>query len=306
MKDYILCAGGTNLDIHAASLQKTVPFDSNPGNIHTSPGGVARNIAENLSRLGFQTVLLSAVGQDAFGNTLIRDCGENGIDASHLYRDAEHASSVYLDILDECGDLYVAVDDMEITDCLPVSYFKENAALIREAAAVILETNLSAKAIEAVCAIAEEGSVPVYADPVSAAKAPRLLPVLARLHFIKPNRLELSCLTGLPCNTEEEIRTALRVLLENGPEEICVSLGEKGCIYADRNGTLLTEKILHPAVMKNATGAGDSFCAGFAAAELSGFGKKKCLDAGSLCSRLTVESEEAVSRLITPEILRRI
>lgn len=304
MKDYLVCAGGVSLDIHSASANKIVPFDSNPGKVITAPGGVIRNIAENLSRMGFATVLLSAVGKDAFGETLVRDCLEKGIDATHVMHDSCHSSPVYLDVLDETGDMYVAVNDMKISECIPVSYFQENDAIIREAAAVMLDTNLSREAIESVCKIAAMENVPVYADPVSTIKAPRLLSSLPLLHFIKPNRMELSELTGLPCDNEEEIENALTRLLENGPEEVCVTLGKRGSIYADHNGLLLHETIETPAAMKNATGAGDAFCAGFAAAELKGFSKQECLKTGSLCSRLAVESAEAVSRMISPQLLK--
>ena len=48
----LACFGGVNMDLHIQSSVPVILHDSNPGKIHTSPGGVMRNIAENCARLG--------------------------------------------------------------------------------------------------------------------------------------------------------------------------------------------------------------------------------------------------------------
>ena len=77
---FVTVIGGANIDIHGRSNGKLRHKDSNPGTVHTSAGGVARNVAENLARLGVNTRLISAIGTDPHGQMpmrLFRDAGIN-------------------------------------------------------------------------------------------------------------------------------------------------------------------------------------------------------------------------------------
>ena len=51
---YIAGIGGANVDIHGQSLAPIIMRDSNPGKLHTSMGGVVRNVLENCARLGLK------------------------------------------------------------------------------------------------------------------------------------------------------------------------------------------------------------------------------------------------------------
>ena len=60
-RSHILIIGAAGLDTKGRAIGPLQPGTSNPGSIRTSVGGVARNVAENLARLGEHAVLLSAV-----------------------------------------------------------------------------------------------------------------------------------------------------------------------------------------------------------------------------------------------------
>ncbi|MCK9906799.1 PfkB family carbohydrate kinase, partial [Frankia sp. Cpl3] len=60
----LTCIGGANLDRKARSKEKVRLHSSNPVSISESCGGVARNVAENLGRLGCNTSLITCVGED--------------------------------------------------------------------------------------------------------------------------------------------------------------------------------------------------------------------------------------------------
>ena len=64
---YVTVIGGVNVDIVGFPNSPLVAQDSNPGTIRVSFGGVGRNIAENIVKLGVPTKLLSAIGDDVFG-----------------------------------------------------------------------------------------------------------------------------------------------------------------------------------------------------------------------------------------------
>ncbi|MEI8181049.1 PfkB family carbohydrate kinase, partial [Aestuariivirga sp.] len=63
----VIVIGGANVDIKGRSRGSFVAGTSNPGEVTVSAGGVGRNIAENLARLGISVSLVTALGQDANG-----------------------------------------------------------------------------------------------------------------------------------------------------------------------------------------------------------------------------------------------
>ncbi|STE85093.1 putative pyrimidine kinase [Escherichia coli] len=63
-KDYVVIIGSANIDVAGYSHESLNYADSNPGKIKFTPGGVGRNIAQNLALLGNKAWLLSAVGSD--------------------------------------------------------------------------------------------------------------------------------------------------------------------------------------------------------------------------------------------------
>ena len=190
MKNRICVLGGMNMDITGAPHASLCPGDSNPGTVRMTPGGVGRNIAENLARMGFQVELMAPLGNDGFATLLRQACLQDGIGLS-LAPSLPMASSVYLCLMDGRGDMYAAVNDMALCESLSVGQLPLDALPAFDG--VVLDANLPGPVLEAA---ARQATGPLVADPVSAQKAERLLPLLPQLAAIKPNRMEAARLTG--------------------------------------------------------------------------------------------------------------
>ncbi len=108
---FVLVLGGANMDISGSTTQPLVLSDSNPGRIRCAPGGVARNVAENLARLGNTARLLTAVGDDLYGRSLLDATRNAGVDVSSSWVLAGEATSTYLSLHGPDGDMAVAVND---------------------------------------------------------------------------------------------------------------------------------------------------------------------------------------------------
>lgn len=78
-KDYIVIIGSANIDVAGYSHHPLNYADSNPGKIKFTPGGVGRNIAHNLALLGKNAWLLSAVGGDFYGQSLLAQTNQSGV-----------------------------------------------------------------------------------------------------------------------------------------------------------------------------------------------------------------------------------
>ena len=108
---FVLALGGANLDI-VATAQAFQAAESNPGRIRCAPGGVARNVAENLARLGHAVGLVTLFGDDAFGTALRAATAAAGVDLALAPVVAGAAGCSYLALHGADGDLATAVNDM--------------------------------------------------------------------------------------------------------------------------------------------------------------------------------------------------
>lgn len=296
---YVTVVGGMNMDIGGRPYKKLVAKDSNPGAVRMSPGGVGRNIAHNMSLLGLDVRLVTAFGDDVYAQKLAAVCGELGIDISQSPVIPGGHTSTYLFVNDESGDMQLAVSDMDIYDHLTPQVLQSRRQLLDGSQVVVLDTNLPA---ETVAWVAENCRAPIFADPVSSAKAEKLRPVLGRLHTLKPNRIEAELLSGVAISDDASLRRAADALLETGLHRVFISLGADGVFAADRSG-----QVLHlPAPEGNivsTTGCGDSFMAALAWAYLQGSDLERSARAGLAASTITMASADTINPAMSEEAL---
>ena len=296
---YVTVVGGMNMDIGGRPYKKLVAKDSNPGAVRMSPGGVGRNIAHNMSLLGLDVRLLTAFGDDVYAQKLAAVCGELGIDISQSPVIPGGHTSTYLFVNDESGDMQLAVSDMDIYDHLTPQVLQSRRQLLDGSQVVVLDTNLPA---ETVAWVAKNCRAPIFADPVSTAKAEKLRPVLGRLHTLKPNRIEAELLSGVAISDDASLRRAADALLETGLHRVFISLGADGVFAADRSG-----QVLHlPAPESNivsTTGCGDSFMAALAWAYLQGSDLERSARAGLAASTITMASADTINPAMSEEAL---
>ena len=180
---YVVVIGGANIDVKARSASPAVRRTSNPGTAVLGAGGVGRNIAENLARLGTPTHLVTAVGTDALGDQLIRSTEAAGVGLDHVAR-VDVPTGSYTAVLDADGELLVAIASMAATEALGATEVEAAADLIAGAALLVLDGNLAGPALEAARRAA--GDVPMVLDPVSVPKAERLAPPDGRRPPVAP------------------------------------------------------------------------------------------------------------------------
>jgi len=223
---FIAAIGGANIDIHGKSNKALRGKDSNPGTVHTSAGGVARNVAENLARLGVDCRLISAIGDDHYGQMLMRLCREAGIDMQYVQEFASAATSTYLSVLDDTGDMQVAIADMSIIDNLNAERLQQHQAMLNQSKLIILDTNLPDDALAWLTGTFAGNTI--FADTVSTTKALRLKPYLQSIHTLKTSTLEAEALTGCDARTQKQLRTLAGHLHAEGVERVFITRGDKG------------------------------------------------------------------------------
>ena len=294
----IVVYGGANLDIAAVSKAPILPEDSNPSQIFFAPGGVGRNIAENLARLSVPTSLVTAVGSDDFSDHLLAQCTQAGIDCSYAYRSTTGKGCYYLSIHNPEGEMALAASDMEAIEDMPLEHAAAAMDHFAGADIVVLDANLTEARI---AQIVEGSNCPLLADPVSATKASRLRPFLGKLHTLKANFMELSAMVGEELHDLEDVARVCIQLMEENLQHIFVTMGSGGAYYCARDGSGLVES--PPLEVRNVTGAGDSFVAGLAYALLQGEDTRSMALTGTAMARITLQSPYSVNRQVNEETL---
>ena len=296
---YAVVVGGVNMDIGGRSHKKLVAADSNPGKVSVSLGGVGRNIAHNMALLGLDVKMLTALGEDVYGNRIVESCKSLGIDASKALRVADCATSTYLYIADEDGEMALALSDMEICDRITPAYLSANYQTLQNARVIVADTNVPQ---ETLVYLAENCNVPIFCDPVSTIKAEKLIPILGKIHTLKPNRLEAELLSGVKILEKQDAEQAAKVLLDKGVQRVFISMGADGVYAADSREQLWLENI--PGQMVNTTGCGDAVMAALVWAYMEDKNLEESALAGLAAGSIAIESMETINPAMSATALK--
>lgn len=278
----VFVIGGLNMDVLGTPHAPLLLRDSNPGTVTLRPGGVGRNIAWGIARLGLPVELVTAVGEDAFGAVLLNSCHEDHIGTAHVIS-APCGSGTYLCVHDSDGDMHCAINQMDAIETLSPDALFDLLPEINRAPLVVLDANLPSKTLSY---LAEHITTPVFVDPVSAHKAIRVLPILPRLRAIKPNRIEAQAMTGFDCSHNDGVRRAADFFLARGVKRVYLSLGADGIYYADNTQSGFLPSLLGgDDPYRDTTGAGDAMTAALIYGEWSGLDSKTCAKIGLLAAR---------------------
>ncbi len=295
LKKTVVCAGGANIDIQGFSNAPINMRDSNPGVVRLCPGGVGRNIAENLARLGARVYMVSAIGNDHFGEMILKSCLDAGIEISEIERIPDARSSSYLVLTDKDGDMLAAISDMHIIKGLGADFIRRHAAAFDGADAIVMDPNLSPESLAALTS--GWGHKPFFADPISTTYARTLKQFLPRLKMLKCNRQEAEIFAEMQIGSETDLEKAAERILKQGTECVVITSGSRGVFYQDQNGTPIRKchPPLHPV---SATGAGDSFTAAMVYGWLAGLSAEDSLELAMRAAEVTLMDSLTVSPAI--------
>lgn len=299
MKIYVI--GGANIDITGRSYKGLILKDSNPGNISISFGGVARNIAENLAKLGHKIEFISAFSTDFFGSALLKDLQNKGIGIKHSIMVNQASTSTYLALLNKDNDMEVAVSDMAILSKLSPKAIQPIIKKMTSQDILVLDTNLEAKTLDY---IFKNSKAKIFVDPISTTKALKIKPYLKYIYAIKPNIYEAEVLTDTKLTTRKDIIKAGKILQAKGVKKVFITLGKMGAYGCyDKTDYFITTGSVS---VKSATGAGDAFAAGIVSCESQNKSLLETIKFANACSIITLQSLKTVSDKINLAAINKL
>ena len=297
-KVYVI--GGANIDIIGFASYELIEADSNIGKVKYSFGGVGRNIAENLARLITPVSLVTIFTTDLFGEMLVKDCHFLNIDTKYSKFVAE-TTSTYMALLNKEHDLKWALADMSILEYFNTEMFQTVFSKMNNKDILVVDTNLPE---DLLAYVLENSPVPVYLDPISTTKVLKVKDHLSQIYMMKPNLLEAEALSKIVVKSTQDYAQLLDCFLLKGVKEIIISLGENGVLVGTNSEkSWFKHKFLE---MENATGAGDSFLAGYLALTLQNKSIDEKVSFAIGCAVKTVQSEATVSKELNEDSVMRI
>lgn len=298
---YVLVVGAAGIDSKGRANLPLTLGTSTPGTVRVSVGGVARNIADNLTRLGVEAVLLSAIGDDGSGRRLLNNADEVGINTHYSIISDEYHTSAYLALLDAKGNLVMSVDDMDILSLITAGVINRQRNLIKNAEMVVIDSNLSRPTLAAIFKIARRYKMRVCADPTSTPLAPKLKPYLSNIYMIVPNVAEAEVLTDMSIADEHDAITAARKLVNAGVDIAIITLAEAGVVYASTGDSGRVPAVATAYI--DSTGASDALTATVVFGLLNDISLDEAVRLGASAAALTLACPDTVYPKLSLELL---
>nr|XP_057942316.1 uncharacterized protein zgc:136858 [Doryrhamphus excisus] len=327
----IVVIGGMNVDFIAKGKRKALEFGrTNPGSICQSYGGVGRNIADCLSRLGQQPLFISATGADSHADAFLRHCKH--MNTSAVTRMEGESTATYCAVITESGELSLGLGDMDVHQKITEQYVSQFERQLVSSILVCLDGNIPISTIRYVCSLAKQHNINVWYEPTDSEKAgkPFLSDAWKSLSYASPNLAELCAMNKtlglqtpevLPNSLDQVLSLAValsRPLLEH-LHCLVVTLGAGGVLVCGEHqaGSVnlkpRKEKkkrklcaVHYPALSvaardtMNVSGAGDSLAGAVMAGIVQGGDTDTCVGMGLLAARLSLASPHPIAPLLTP------
>lgn len=299
----VLVIGAAGVDMVGQLRGELRMGASAPSQIRSSFGGVARNVAENLARLGQPVRLISMVGSDRLGDQLIEQLQAAGVDTQGVLRHPDQPTGTYLAVVNSRGELQFALDDLRTSALLSPKEIQDFAGLFDEAAALFVDANVTKETLRTVVSLARRSHLPIIADPTSITLAEKLRPHLRKLFMVTPNVAEAEILCQLPieASRRRQVLDAAKCLVSQGVGVVLISLARLGVCYATSETAGFVPAIQTEIV--DPTGAGDALSAAVIFALLNDIPLDEAVRLGVSAAALTLAYSGAVQPDLTLEKL---
>jgi len=266
MAKKITVIGSINMDLVIKTSRMPKPGESFFGqSFGMIPGGKGANQAVAVAKLGEKAQLVGKVGKDVFGDKLVNNLKEFGVNVDYVFQDSSASTGVAFIIVTREGENSIII----VTGAngnLSSEDVKAVEATIKNSNLLLLQLEIPLETVSCSVELANKYKVPVVLD---AGPPPRFFPdFFTGVDILSPNELEAEELTGMKIKDLESAKAAAQKLLNTGIKRVVLKLGANGALLATRDEVKHIKGIKVRAV--DTTAAGDAFTAGLAVAYAKG------------------------------------
>jgi ribokinase len=250
------------------------------------PGGKGSNQAVANRRAGAETIFISKIGKDTFGEMAMKLYADEGINTEYVWEIADMATGAASIVVNEETSENVIIVVPGAADAMVPDDLDTAEAGIAKSAFFMASLEVPIPVMQRGLEVAKRNGIPTILNPAPAAILPD--EVYGLSDYFTPNETEAAMLAGISVETVEQAETAAKIFLERGVKTAVITLGELG-VYV-RNAEIsqhvpsfdMGEQVL------DTTGAGDAFNGGFAHALAEGMSLIEAVRFGSATAAISV------------------
>lgn len=285
----IVVVGSLNMDMVVSVDRKPARGETMLGkNFFMNAGGKGANQAYAARKQGSTVAMIGKVGRDVFGEQLVRNLEEIGVDVDAIESVAEESTGIAFVTIDASGDNNIIVSPGANQLLTPQDVLKRER-LIAEAKLLMVQLEIPLQTVLQAITVAKRHGVPVLLDPAPAQPLPEEL--LRQVDYIVPNQNEIMQLTGIRVSDRVTAKIAAVELIRRGVTTVFAKLGEKGVVVVNANRTFFAEAYKVQSV--DSTAAGDAFAGSIGASIVGGKDVWTAAQFASAVGALTVTSKGA-------------
>jgi len=301
----IIVFGSFNTDLSGRASRLPKPGETIFGtSFSINAGGKGANQCVAASRAGAKVTMVAKLGRDMFADIALNLFREEGIDCGNIFRDDTNSTGASLVAVNETtGQNSIIVFAGANFNVTPDDV---RSALPALAGADILLTQLENNfdATVSVISAAHFAGVTVVLNPAPARELPEGL--YSMLDLITPNEYEAEVLTGIPSDSEDNIRKSAEVLLKRGAKAAVITLGSRGLFAADGKEGRFIKAVPLGAPVVDTTGAGDCFAGSLAAALSEGKGLFEACEFASAAAAISCRRAGAAVSMPRREEIEKV
>ncbi|RMZ93255.1 pseudouridine-metabolizing bifunctional -like [Brachionus plicatilis] len=226
--------GGINLDLSfKLSDESTLSIHgvTQPAMFSQVLGGVGRNMAEALTKMGIHNSLISSVGNDLIGRFVFEELRRIGIqtDQVKIVEDKKISTGSYCAVFGMSGDLKLALGSMKAHDSIDPLFVQKNLDSIKNSELCVIDADIPNESIRIICDFCHQENIPVWFNPTDLRKCTKVYDskCLDKITFMSPNYKELLTIFNQILNGDQTENKLLKMIshkysfmLENNMEVI--------------------------------------------------------------------------------------
>lgn len=298
MQKPVICIGAALVDDLYHAHEPMLMHTTNEVTQTRTAGGVARNIAHQLSLLDIPVQVVSVFGNDADGDWLKQVCLEAGIKLDASITDAP-ITGKYTALIDKDGSMFTALLTNAALHLITPSYLQQHEHLLSTAAYILVDANISVESVNWLIRFTNLHKIRMIIEPVSVPPAKKIAACnFDGLYLITPNEDELPALCSEEATTIEE---QVNELLDRGIQYVWLHKGKLGSALFKKTETL---QLNAPAAnVVDCTGAGDGSVSGFILSKYFGKDNLNSLRTAHTLSAEILQVHGAIATHLTQEKL---
>ncbi len=232
----IICIGGANVDRKAKLTGPVQIGTSNIASFTQSCGGVARNVAENLGRLGCPTSLITCTGDDKDGTWLLNHTAEHNVDTSQSFTLPAQATGTYTTILQEDGYMFIALDNMQIYENIDIDIIKTKLSYILSAHLVFVDANFSSDILAYIIEQSKYNNLNLCLSSISSYRANKLPSDLEGVSLLVGTKEEFEIIAGSVISRPSDYLEVCKKIRRKGVKNIVLYLQKEGIFFLTEDG----------------------------------------------------------------------